>query len=103
MNWQGDEATRQAYLDALGIDSWRLRGDEPDVEVVEHAPVAAAEEGASVPAAATAVAPVPMAAVARNLRRSMFFPSVVGWAVFMPLCGGRLRIGPGEKSARIAM
>ena len=55
MNWQGDETTRQAYLNALGIDSWRPRGDEPDVEVVGHAPVAATEEGARVPVAATAV------------------------------------------------
>ncbi len=55
MNWQGDEATRQAYLDALGIDAWRPRDDEQVAEDVEHAEVASAEEAAPTPLATTSV------------------------------------------------
>lgn len=42
MNWQGDESTRRAYLDALGIDAWQLRGEGPadsaDEDAVEAEP-----------------------------------------------------------------
>lgn len=42
MNWQGDESTRRAYLDALGIDAWQLRGEAPVDRAVEASADAAA-------------------------------------------------------------
>ena len=55
MNWQGDEATRQAYLDALGIDAWRPRDEQPVEELVEQPDVAPVREAAPAEVAAPAV------------------------------------------------
>ena len=55
MNWQGDEATRQAYLDALGIDAWRPRDEQPVEEIVEQPDVAPVREAAPVEVATPAV------------------------------------------------
>ncbi|MEM9208282.1 MAG: uracil-DNA glycosylase [Pseudomonadota bacterium] len=42
MNWQGDELTRRAYLDALGIDAWQLRGADADALMAETVDAASA-------------------------------------------------------------
>ncbi len=60
MNWQGDEATRQAYLDAIGIDAWQLRDADPATASSNAAEPVARESTAAATLATESIDTLPM-------------------------------------------